>query len=97
MAETEPGPQRADPVQVQEPKPCTQTKGQAAIDVAAALFNSDNLVILCLTGIVIYALHQFASAKPDIAEKIITNVASGMIGYLGNQIKNKLISGGTSS
>lgn len=93
MAEAQPTPQKVDTVQGQESKPGTPTKGQAAIDVAAALFNSDNLVILCLTAIVMYALYHFAAAKPDIAEKIITNVASGMIGYLGNQVKNKLISG----
>jgi hypothetical protein len=93
MADPIPGTPKVDNQQIEESKPCAQTKGQAAIEMAATLFSSDNLVILCLTGIVIYALYQFASAKPDIAEKIITNVASGMIGYLGNQLKNKLISG----
>lgn len=73
--------------------PGVQTKGQAAIEVAASLFTSDNLVILALTGIVIYSIYTFGKENADTVKEIVTFVAGGMVGYLGNQLKKAVPQG----
>ena len=69
------------------PVPNGRTGWHDFIDIFAALFNRDNLVILCLTFLVSQSIGTFGSAQPGLVKEILIYVAGGFTGYLGGEVK----------
>ena len=55
------------------------------IDIWAALFTRDNLVIVTLGIIVMYSIYVFGAAQPGMVKEIILFVTGGLTGYLGGK------------
>ena len=80
----------ADEAKAPESKPNGRTTIHDLIDVVAALFTSDNLVVVSLTAVTMYCIYKFGATNPDIIEKVVTFVAGGLVGYLGGEAKKSI-------
>ncbi len=72
-----------------EIKPNGRNSWHDLIDILSALLTRDNLVILSLTVIVMYAIYMFGEKQSVLAKEIIIYVAGGLTGYLGNAVVNR--------